>query len=153
MVFWYQYTVMADLVRISEATTLAMHTMGLLARGGGERITTDSIAESLSASGHHLAKVMRRLVKAGLVDSQPGPSGGFLLRVRAEEIPMLRIFEVIEGPLNRDACLLRPSVCPGSACRLGNLVGKLQEQLHTFLATTTLAEFACDSAPGRRKPQ
>jgi Rrf2 family protein len=141
---------MADLVRISEATTLAVHTMGLLARRSGERITTDSIAGSLNASGHHLAKVMRRLVKAGLLDSLPGPSGGFRLRVPAAEIPMLRIFEVIEGPLSLDACLLRPSACPGNTCRLGKLVGKLQQQLHTFLATTTLAEYARDAEPAGR---
>jgi Rrf2 family protein len=143
---------MADLVRISEATALAMHTMGLLARRSSERITTDSIAESLSASCHHLAKVMRRLVKAGLLDSHPGPLGGFQLRVPAEDIPMLRIFEVIEGPLSMDTCLLRLSTCPGNTCRLGSLLGNLQEQLRTFLATTTLAEYSCDSPPGRRDP-
>jgi Rrf2 family protein len=142
---------MADLVKISEATTLAVHTMGLLARRGGERITTDSIAASLGASCHHLAKVMRRLVQSGLLDSHPGPSGGFRLRVPAEEILMLRIFEVIEGPLTRDACLLRPSACSGNNCGLGSLVGKLQEQLHSFLATTTLAEYARDLAPTTRK--
>jgi Rrf2 family protein len=96
---------------------------------------------------------MRRLVKAGLLDSHPGPSGGFRLRVPAEDIPMLRIFEVIEGPLSPDACLLRLSACPGKACRLGSLLGKLQEQLRTFLATTTLAEYSRDSLLGRRDPQ
>lgn len=142
---------MTDLVRISEATTLAVHTMGLLARRGGERVTTDSIAASLGASGHHLAKVMRRLVQSGLLDSHPGPSGGFRLRVPAEEILMLRIFEVIEGPLEHDACLLRPAACSGNNCALGNLVGKLQEQLHAFLATTTLAEYARGLAPTVRR--
>jgi Rrf2 family protein len=137
---------MANLLRISEATTLALHTMALLARDGEKRFTNELIAQRLNASGHHLAKVMQQLAKAGLVESQRGPLGGFRLSIPAEEVPLLQVFEVIEGPLAREGCLLREPVCPGNQCKLGNLVCKLQAQIHDCLATTTLAEFSRDLA-------
>jgi Rrf2 family protein len=137
---------MANLLRISEATTLALHTMALLARNGEKRFTNDVIAERLNASGHHLAKVMQQLAKAGLVESQRGPLGGFRLSIPAEDVPLLQVFEVIEGPLSQGGCLLREPVCPGNKCRLGNLVCRLQEQIHDCLANTTVAEFSQDLA-------
>ncbi len=133
---------MATLVRISEATTLALHSMAMLARDGQKRFTTDVMAEKLNASGHHLAKVMQQLVKAGLVESQRGPLGGFRLCMPPEEVLLLRVFEVMEGPLSQGGCLLREPVCPGNQCRLGNLVCVLQAQIRNCLANTTLAEFS-----------
>lgn len=62
--------------------------MALLARHRDERFANPVIAERLNASGHHLAKVMRRLVKLGMIESQRGPRGGFTLRVPAEEIKL-----------------------------------------------------------------
>ena len=64
---------MANFVRISEAASLGLHTMALLAKRGETRTTNQEIADMLGASVHHLAKVMQRLVRAGLVDSAVGP--------------------------------------------------------------------------------
>ena len=137
---------MANMLRISEATTLALHTMALLARHGEKRFTNEVIAERLNASGHHLAKVMQQLARAGLVESQRGPLGGFRLSMSAEEVPLLQVFEVIEGPLSQGGCLLREPVCPGNTCMLGNMICRLQEQIHDFLANTTVAQFSRDLA-------
>jgi Rrf2 family protein len=137
---------MANLLRISEATTLALHTMALLAGNGETRFTNEVIAERLNASGHHLAKVMQQLAKAGLVESQRGPLGGFRLSMPAEDVPLLQVFEVIEGPLSQGGCLLREPVCPGNTCKLGNLICGLQEQIRLCLANTTVAEFSRDLA-------
>jgi DNA-binding IscR family transcriptional regulator len=64
----------------------------------------------------------------------------------AEEVLLLKVFEVIEGPLAQGGCLLREPVCPGNTCKLGNLICSLQEQIHDFLANTTVAEFSRDLA-------
>ena len=137
---------MPGVLRISEATTLALHTLALLAHHGQKRFTSDDMAERLNASSHHVAKVMRRLVRAGLVESLRGPLGGFRLNMQPKDVQLLHVFEVIEGPLSMDGCLLREQVCPGNQCRLGNLLCRLQEQIHTTLARTTLADFSRDLA-------
>ncbi|MCF8044104.1 MAG: Rrf2 family transcriptional regulator, partial [Desulfarculaceae bacterium] len=75
---------MQQLLKISEAASLALHTMGLLASRPGEQVPTRELAARLKVSEAHLAKVMQRLGRAGLVRSQRGPKGGFALERNPE---------------------------------------------------------------------
>ncbi len=136
---------MSRLVNISEAVSLGLHTMALLATGVGHRLRNQQIAESLNASSHHLAKVMQRLVKAGLVDSAPGPNGGFLLDKPAEDVTLLAIYEAIDGTLDEEECLLMEPICGGRNCMLGELLHSIHEQLRDYLIKTTLSELAAGS--------
>ncbi len=86
---------MPRLINISEAVSLALHTMVLMATDTDRRFSNPQIAETLDVSGHHLVKVMQRLVRAGLVDSVSGPKGGFLLDTPTEEISLLRVLHGI----------------------------------------------------------
>ena len=51
---------MANVLRISEAATLALHTLALLAARPGEILSTHKIATRLDASEAHLAKVLQQ---------------------------------------------------------------------------------------------
>lgn len=142
---------MTNLVRISEAASLGLHTMALLARESRRRFTTQEIAARLSASGHHLAKVMQRLVRAGLVESIRGPQGGFRLVKPAEKTRLLEIYEAIEGPLNPCGCLLPRPSCDGKGqCVLGDIVRKVHHLIEEHLSETTLAEMAARARFVRR---
>jgi Rrf2 family protein len=133
---------MPRLIAISDAVSLGLHAMALLAIGGGRRFGNQEIAETLGVSGHHLAKVMQRLVRAELVDSASEPRGGFLLNTPANEITLLRIYEAIDGTLNEGGCLLGEPICIGGKCMLGEVLHSLHEQLRVYLNDTTLAKLA-----------
>ena len=62
-------------VQISQAVSIALHGMGLLALRG-RKMSIGELSEMMSASETHAAKVFQRLVKAGLVNSSRGPTGG-----------------------------------------------------------------------------
>lgn len=116
--------------------------MALLAIGDGQRLRNQQIAKVLDASGHHLAKVMQRLVRAGLVDSVPGPQGGFLLDRPAKDVTLLAIYEAIDGNLDEEVCLLGDPICSGRNCVLGEVLLSIQRQLRDYLSKTTLAQLA-----------
>jgi Rrf2 family protein len=138
---------MAKLVRISEAASLGLHTMAMLAREGQNRLTTQEVAARLCASGHHLAKVMQRLARAGLVSATRGPQGGFQLLKSAEDIRLLEIYEAIEGPLIPNGCLLSRPACDCTRdCALGDIVRKVHHLVQRHLSDTTLAELAAGAA-------
>ncbi len=137
---------MPRLINISDAVSLGLHTMVLLATDTERRFSNPHIAETLDVSGHHLAKVMQRLVKAGLVDSVPGPRGGFLLAAPTQETALLRIYEAIDGTLVDEGCLLGRPACDGRNCVLGEVLQSLHEQLRDYLGKTTLAQLAEGSA-------
>jgi Rrf2 family protein len=133
---------MSSLVRVSEAVSLGLHSMALLAGCPEKWISNQTMAEKLDVSGHHLAKVMQKLEKAGLAESLRGPQGGFRLKVAATEIKLLEIYEAVDGPISHKGCLLHKPVCHEGICTLGSLVYSLHEQIRNCLAETSLAEFS-----------
>lgn len=58
-----------------------------------------------------MAKILRSLVKAGLLRSTRGVNGGFALARRTTEISLLDVVEAIEGPLGLADCTEDPCRC------------------------------------------
>jgi Rrf2 family protein len=133
---------MSKLVHISEAASLGLHTMALLVSDRDKRFTNQEIADTLGASSHHLAKVMQRLVKIGLVDSTVGPQGGFQLIGEPKEITLSQIYEAVDGPLEETGCLLNEPACDARDCVLGDVLRQVHQQVRDYLEETTLATLA-----------
>ena len=128
---------MPNLVNISEAASLGIHALAFLARS--ERTATNQeIADALNASSHHLSKVMQRLRRAKLIGSTVGPQGGFKLKRPAKDIRLLEIYEAIDGPVGEAGCLLGKPAC-GGQCVLGEMIEKVNREVHQHLSKTTLA--------------
>ena len=130
---------MADLIRMSEATALALHTM-TVAADRDEPTSTALIAEALCASKAHLSKVLQQLARAGLLQSKRGPNGGYVLAKPASEIRLLDVYEALEGPFRTDGCLFAEPVCRHTACILGDLVERMRNEALDHLRSTTLRD-------------
>jgi Rrf2 family protein len=129
-------------LKISEASSLALHTACLLAAHPGERILTRDAAALFEVSEAHLAKVMQRLVKVGIVRSVRGPGGGFTLKKPAADISLMDVYTAIEGPFDRRRCLLGHEICPLRHCLLGDLLITINNQVRDYLIRTRLNELA-----------
>ena len=130
---------MAGIMHISEAFNLALHAMLALAASPETSIPTPDLAKAFGASQAHLAKVMQRLEREGLVSSLRGPHGGFMLALEPASISLLRIFEAMEGPWRNMQCLLKQPVCGGKKCALGPLLTRVNNDAHAYLAASNLA--------------
>jgi len=145
MVNWYQndgkaVNTLSNVLKISDAASLGLHAMGLLATRPDTGFSTKQIARDLQVSEAHLSKVLQRLTKVGLAASTRGPRGGFALARSAESITLLDVYEAIEGPLVATRCLLGKRVCNGRQCILGDLLTTVDGQVRDYLATTRLAD-------------
>ncbi len=140
---------MADILKISDATALALHSMVHLAIEPNAQSTTAEIADLFAVSRHHLAKVHQRLTKAGLIESQRGPAGGVTLAKDPARIKLLEIYEVMEGSMLCNPCLFGKSKCPRTDCVLGSLLPGLARQVRDYFAKTTLAALAEESNWGK----
>lgn len=134
---------MANVLKISDATTLGLHAMVCLAdqhlHVKPKAKSTREIASTLNASEAHLAKVLQRLAHAGLLCSARGPKGGFTLAREADEITLLEVYESLVGPFEPSKCLFPEPVCRRSTCIMGGLVEKIGKELQAYLERTTLA--------------
>jgi Rrf2 family protein len=130
---------MAKIVSYSEAASIGMHGMVLVARAG-ETINVQKIADITGSSRHHVAKVMQRLVKEGFLLSNRGPSGGFKLNIEPENITLLQIYEAIEGQVKVISCPHEKLVCPFDKCIMGTVVNKMTQTFRDHLTANTLAD-------------
>ena len=130
---------MAKIVSYSEAASIGMHGMVLVARAG-ETINVQRIADITGSSRHHVAKVMQRLVKEGFLLSNRGPSGGFKLNIEPENITLLQIYEAIEGQVKVISCPHEKLVCPFDKCIMGTVVNKMTQTFRDHLTANTLAD-------------
>jgi Rrf2 family protein len=131
---------MSGLVRASEAATLALHATAIMAATPDPPVTAAAIADGLSASEAHLAKVLQRLAKAGIVSGTRGPGGGFSLTRPADEISLREVYEAIEGRLRVERCMVGSPICNKVDCPLGNLFGRLSDEVLETLGSMTLAD-------------
>ena len=132
---------MPTVIQISDATSIALHSMVIIARARGENVTVREIVSATGFSHAHSSKVLQQLVKAGLLRSTRGPKGGFLLSGPAAGITLLAIWEAIEGPLSIGTCIVDRNLgrCPFDRCILGELPRRLTEEFRAYLGSRTLA--------------
>ena len=133
---------MQNFLRISDAVSLAFHTLWLLAAHEDELLNTPHIAKQLKVSEHHLQKVHQRLTKAGFIQAVRGPKGGFRLSMPKNEITLLAVFEAIEGPFDPSRCMLGNPECQVKNCLLGNLVDGVNSLVRGHFEKHTIAQLA-----------
>ncbi len=131
---------MAKLVHFSEAASLALHAMVLIAKSENH-VNVNSIAEEMGASRNHLAKVLQQLVKHGFLKSVRGPSGGFVLSKPANQMTILEIYEAIEGRIDVPECPLDRQICPFNKCLMNGLVTDVTLQFKKYFGEQTLEDF------------
>jgi len=134
---------MAHVIHFSEAAFIALHGMVLVAQAkDGELVNVIQISDRLSSSKHHVAKVMQRMVKDGFLNSLRGPSGGFSLKMPADDITLLDLYESIEGRIEIGDCPLDHPVCKFDKCIFNNVTKKMTEEFVAYMKNETLANFA-----------
>jgi Rrf2 family protein len=131
---------MAKIFSMSEAASIGIHSMVLIARNE-DGINAVKIAEQTGSSKNHISKVAQRLVKNDLLKSVRGPSGGFMLKKSAADITLLEIYESIEGPLDITDCPLANQVCHFDQCLMGNVINKMTIEFKQFLKKQTLKKY------------
>jgi Rrf2 family protein len=130
---------MSKILSMSEAVSIALHGMVLIARNKSLSSNVLEIAEATSSSRHHVAKVMQRLVKENYLSSQRGPTGGFTLKKQPEEISLLNIWEAVEGKIEISSCPLDKHICPFDKCIMNNVASKMSLDFKKYLESTTIA--------------
>ncbi len=76
------------------------------------RVADPDLADALNTTRQYLPQILNPLVKARWVRSTPGPHGGYELLVGLEDISLLQLIEVMEGPTLNNVCVLNGESCP-----------------------------------------
>jgi Rrf2 family protein len=91
---------------LTQTTEIGINVLIFLGLRAGETnpVTPRQIADSISTSPTYTAKVCGQLVKADILRSQRGASGGVLLARKPSELTLLDVVEACQGKLLPDYC-------------------------------------------------
>ena len=131
---------MSNFLKSSEAGTIGLHAMVFIANTPDRLVQIKEIAGIFKISEAHLAKVLNRLVKSGLIEATRGPSGGYKLKKPANEISVKDVYSAIEGEQEKNKCMFGINICDGRGCALGEFFTKVTYMVDEQLSSTKLSE-------------
>lgn len=138
---------------LSREESYAVHALIDIAAHPGTNAAT--IAERLSMPKAFMAKVLRKLVEAGFVESQMGRKGGVWLAVPLSEVSVLRVLETMSGAFVMDTCqaeVLCATQRRKGYCRLNVAYHSVGGQIRALLDGIRLDTLA-DAPPRGDTPQ
>jgi Rrf2 family protein len=105
------------------------------------KVQVDEIAGKLGVPRHFMGKIMKRLVKEGLLLSVKGPYGGFSLSGVTLQTPLYRLIEITDGLSTFDNCVLRLRACSSAnPCPLHFQMVAIKNSLQELLVGTMILD-------------
>ena len=99
------------------------------------------LSEHTGVPIHYLSKIMRRMVEAGLVFSQKGHGGGFIIARPLEEISLQDIISAVDGSHELQTCVFGWDECnEENPCPLHPFWCQFKQIQHQWLEGNTLAD-------------
>jgi Rrf2 family protein len=128
-------------LELTKRGAYAVRAMIALARlDQGTLMSSRRIAEEMHIPPRFLPQVMGDLTRAGLVEAQPGRSGGYHLAKDARDITILGVVDAVEPENRRQTCVLRGGHCgPEDPCEVHVVFFSGEDSLRELLGAATLA--------------
>jgi Rrf2 family protein len=99
----------------------------------GSRSAKD-VADAYGIPPEALAKILQRLAKAGLLQSQHGTHGGYMLARAAHTISAFEVIRAIDGPLFITSCVTVRGECDQTdRCNIREPLRKVNESIEAVL--------------------
>lgn len=144
------------MMRISTKGRYALRIMiDLSHQESGQPVSLRSVAERQEITLKYMEGIMTHLLRAGLVASARGKSGGYYLSRPSKEYTVYEILKAAEGDLSTVHCLATPqNFCPlHQECKTLPLWQGLQNVIRDYLSSYTLedmrgeknAQYFCES--------
>jgi Rrf2 family protein len=113
----------------------------LVSQESNTAVRAADLSDETEIPPDYLLKILRRLVLAGILDSQKGRGGGFSLRRRPEEILFKEILAAVDGYPSADRCSFGWGTCNLSdPCPLHGAWSEMVEAFSNWASKTTLAD-------------
>lgn len=126
-------------MQVSKTLDYAVRSLAYLGRNPVLTSSMKEISENQHIPINYLAKIMRRLVKGGLIRSRVGPDGGYILRKSPREINLREVYEAIEGELRIIDCMDKAQICVlHQSCPQLPVWDRVQLSMIKILEDTTL---------------
>lgn len=138
-------------VNLFRQVDYAIRCIVYLSRTRDRLATKGEIAKETLAPDLFVAKILQRLVRAGLVLSTRGVHGGFVLARDPADLSLLDVINVTQSSLAPRPCVLNPRACPfRDSCPVHPIWVKIHRSTERELRKVSFASLARQAARLRR---
>jgi FeS assembly SUF system regulator len=129
------------MLRMSKLTDYGTVVLTYLANEPGRLHAASEIAERVRVALPTVSKVLKTLVRGGLVASHRGTKGGYALARPAAHITVAQILSALEGPIGLTECSSNPGQCvQETSCSVRGNWQRINLAIRKALEEVTLAE-------------
>ncbi len=133
-------------LEITRKAELAIRALALLG-DAPDRVKASMLADELGTTIAFVPQVLRPLVAAGWVRSDPGPTGGYRSLIDLDTVNVLEVIEAVDGATDIGRCVVADRRCQSDEpCVLHTAWGRARAELVGALRATPVSDVA------RREP-
>ena len=131
------------MLRIGKLTDYATVILATLAADRSRLLTATALSDRTHIAAPTVAKLLKQLHHAGLVNSTRGTRGGYQLARDPESISAAAILDALEGPIALTECSAGNGNCDiEHTCSVGRTWQRLSMAIRRSLSEVTLAQLA-----------
>jgi FeS assembly SUF system regulator len=137
------------MLKLNKMTDYAVVILSHMARLPDARANVASLAAATSVPEPAAAKILKDLVRAGLVESFRGAAGGYRLVRGGDAITVRQVVEAVEGPITLVDCTDGASACCATQkqCPLRGKWGPVNDAIIAALDNVTLHDMMARPRP------
>ena len=133
------------MLRLSKKTDYAIILLTHLGEVGGQ-VSAQKVAAHYKLPYPMVANILKQLVSSGLIKSNRGQHGGYVLARSAHEIKLSEIIEVTDSPFSLVECAHDEDLCEvHQCCPTQRPLVALHQKIQKFFEDTTLAAIITDA--------
>jgi Rrf2 family protein len=141
-------------MKLQVSTRLALFSVLHLATDPRRQFAAAEIAERFGISVNHLAKVLRTLGRAGLVEAVRGAGGGYRFRGNVKRVTLLDVIQLFEDVSVDGQGAEEPGATPEEGRALRRVLDEIDDIARATLRSITIAtmlKLMQETADGRGK--
>ena len=140
------------MLRVTKLTDYASVVLTVLASDPAAVLSASELAERAGLEVPTVAKLLKPLAQAGLVEGFRGANGGYKLARDAADISLVEIVEAMEGPLGMTECSVHAGQCGiEDSCGVRANWRRINDVVADALGGVSLAQMLGPMPPAPRK--
>ena len=140
------------MLRVTKLTDYASVVLTVLASDTAAVLSASELAERAGLEVPTVAKLLKPLAQAGLVEGFRGANGGYKLARDAADISLVEIVEAMEGPLGMTECSVHAGQCGiEDSCGVRANWRRINDVVADALRGVSLAQMLGPMPPAPRK--
>jgi Rrf2 family protein len=128
--------------RLSKKADYGLIALKHLAQHSEESVSAREIASHYHIPAELLAKVLQKLARKGLLVSQHGTNGGYILARDPAAISIVDVVEALEGPISMTPCERGSDCQQMQTCSVRDPLRKIKAKVIRVLGDTSIYELS-----------